>query len=216
MRLVAFGCSYTQGIGLNGLDYTYSRYYDSPIESVLKVKSASNDAWPHLLADKLDLECVNLGQGGNSSKFVFQMIREFEFQETDIVVIQWPQPERHVIWQGDIEGYNTLLQIAPGYGHAVHYYRHYYTTFDACYNTAVYIENTHTYLKDKCKALYSVSYNDTEQMIENETLQATFPILADVGKFFDANLSKDFCNDGHPGKTYHEEFANRMAEKIKS
>ena len=79
MRLVAFGCSYTQGIGLNGLDYTYSRYYDSPIESVLKVKSASNDAWPHLLADKLDLECVNLGQGGNSSKFVFQMIREFEF-----------------------------------------------------------------------------------------------------------------------------------------
>jgi len=216
MRLVAFGCSYTQGIGLNGLDYTYSRYYDSPIESVLKVKSASNDAWPHLLADKLDLECVNLGQGGNSSKFVFQMIREFDFQETDIVVIQWPQPERHVIWQGDIEGYNTLLQIAPGYGHAVHYYRHYYTTFDACYNTAVYIENTHTYLKDKCKALYSVSYNDTEQMIENETLQATFPILADVGKFFITKLGDDICADGHPGKTYHEEFANRMAEKIQS
>jgi len=216
MRLVAFGCSYTQGIGLNGLDYTYSRYYDSPIESVLKVKSASNDAWPHLLADKLDLECVNLGQGGNSSKFVFQMIREFEFQETDIVVIQWPQPERHVIWQGDIEGYNTLLQIAPGYGHAVHYYRHYYTTFDACYNTALYIENTHTYLKDKCKALYSVSYNDTEQMIENETLQATFPILADVGKFFITKLGDDICADGHPGKTYHEEFANRMAEKIQS
>ena len=216
MRLVAFGCSYTQGIGLNGLDYTYSRYYDSPIESVLKVKSASNDAWPHLLADKLDLECVNLGQGGNSSKFVFQMIREFEFQETDIVVIQWPQPERHVIWQGDIEGYNTLLQIAPGYGHAVQYYRHYYTTFDACYNTAVYIENTHTYLKDKCKALYSVSYNDTEQMIENETLQATFPILADVGKFFITKLGDDICADGHPGKTYHEEFANRMAEKIQS
>ena len=144
------------------------------------------------------------------------MIREFEFQETDIVVIQWPQPERHVIWQGDIEGYNTLLQIAPGYGHAVHYYRHYYTTFDACYNTAVYIENTHTYLKDKCKALYSVSYNDTEQMIENETLQATFPILADVGKFFITKLGDDICADGHPGKTYHEEFANRMAEKIQS
>mgnify|MGYP003685579447 FL=1 len=71
MRLVAFGCSYTQGIGLNGLDYTYSRYYDSPLESVLKVKSASKDAWPHLLADKLGVECVNLGQGGNSSKFVF-------------------------------------------------------------------------------------------------------------------------------------------------
>lgn len=216
MRLVAFGCSYTQGIGLNGLDYTYSRYYDSPIESVLKVKSASNDAWPHLLADKLDLECVNLGQGGNSSKFVFQMIREFDFQETDIVVIQWPQPERHVIWQGDIEGYNTLLQIAPGYGHAVHYYRHYYTTFDACYNTALYIENTHTYLKDKCKAVYSVSFNDPVEMVEDKTLKATFPILADVGKFFITKLGNDICADGHPGKTYHEEFANRMAEKIKS
>lgn len=215
MRLVAFGCSYTQGIGLNGLDYTYSRYYDSPLESVLKVESASKDAWPHLLADKLGIECINLGQGGNSSKFVFQMIREFDFQETDIVVIQWPQPERHVIWQDGMK-VDALMQIAPGYGHAVNYYRHYYTTFDSCYNTAVYIENTHTYLKDKCKALYSVSYNDPEEMVEDKTLKATFPILADVGKFFITKLGDDICADGHPGKTYHEEFANRMAEKIKS
>ena len=215
MRLVAFGCSYTQGIGLNGLDYTYSRYYDSPIESVLKVKSASNDAWPHLLADKLGVECVNLGQGGNSSKFVFQMIREFDFQETDIVVIQWPQPERHVIWQDGMK-VDALMQIAPGYGHAVQYYRHYYTTFDACYNTALYIENTHTYLKDKCKAVYSVSFNDPEDMVEDKTLKATFPILADVGKFFITKHGDDICADGHPAKTYHEEFANRMAEKIKS
>lgn len=215
MRLVAFGCSYTQGIGLNGLDYTYSRYYDSPLESVLKVKSASKDAWPHLLADKLGIECVNLGQGGNSSKFVFQMIREFDFQETDIVVIQWPQPERHVIWQDGMK-VDALMQIAPGYGHAVNYYRHYYTTFDSCYNTAVYIENTHTYLKDKCKALYSVSYNDPEEMVEDKTLKATFPILADVGKFFITKLGDDICADGHPGKTYHEDFANRMAEKIQS
>ena len=56
---------------------------------------------------------------------------------------------------------------------------------------AVYIENTHMYLKDKCKALYSVSYNDTKEMVENETLKATFPILADVGTFFVANLSRD-------------------------
>ena len=215
MRLVAFGCSYTQGIGLNGLDYTYSRYYDSPLESVLKVESASKDAWPHLLADKLGIECINLGQGGNSSKFVFQMIREFDFQETDIVVIQWPQPERHVIWQDGMK-VDALMQIAPGYGHAVNYYRHYYTTFDSCYNTAVYIENTHTYLKDKCKALYSVSYNDPEEMVEDKTLKATFPILADVGKFFITKLGDDICADGHPGKTYHEEFANRMVEKIKS
>jgi len=215
VRLVAFGCSYTQGIGLNGLDYTYSRYYDSPLESVLKVESASKDAWPHLLADKLGIECVNLGQGGNSSKFVFQMIIEFDFQETDIVVIQWPQPERHVIWQDGMK-VDALMQIAPGYGHAVNYYRHYYTTFDSCYNTAVYIENTHTYLKDKCKALYSVSYNDPEEMVEDKTLKATFPILADVGKFFITKLGDDICADGHPGKTYHEEFANRMAEKIKS
>jgi hypothetical protein len=215
VRLVAFGCSYTQGIGLNGLDYTYSRYYDSPLESVLKVESASKDAWPHLLADKLGIECINLGQGGNSSKFVFQMIREFDFQETDIVVIQWPQPERHVIWQDGMK-VDALMQIAPGYGHAVNYYRHYYTTFDSCYNTAVYIENTHTYLKDKCKALYSVSYNDPEEMVEDKTLKATFPILADVGKFFITKLGDDICADGHPGKTYHEEFANRMAEKIKS
>jgi hypothetical protein len=108
------------------------------------------------------------------------------------------------------------LQIEPLYGHAEQYYLQYYTTFDACYNTAFYIENTHTYLKDKCKAVYSVSFNDPEEMVEYKTLKATFPILADVGKFFITKLGDDICADGHPGKTYHEEFANRMAEEIKS
>ena len=57
MRLITFGCSYTQGIGLDGLDHSAHQYYTNPSEAVLKIKSASNDAWPHLLADKLNLEC---------------------------------------------------------------------------------------------------------------------------------------------------------------
>ena len=48
---------------------------------------------------------------------------------------------------------------------------------------AVYIESTHMYLKDNVRQLYSVSYNDTKEMVANETLKATFPILADVEIF---------------------------------
>jgi hypothetical protein len=218
-RLITFGCSYTQGIGLDGLGWRDHHYYNSPLESVLKIQSASKDAWPHLLADKLGLECINLGRGGSGPKYIFQMIREFEFQKTDIVVIQWPDPSRHVIWKellsekgivshgGDI----TVQNLRK-----LEFYKNWYTDFDAQYNNAVLIESTHTYLKDKCKNVYSVSSHC--EMYKNKTLTKTFPILSEVGRFFDQynhlqDLCNDLCKDGHPGKGRHVAFAEDM-EKI--
>ena len=40
-RLITFGCSYTQGIGLDGLDHWAHKNYHGTKESVLKIKSAS-------------------------------------------------------------------------------------------------------------------------------------------------------------------------------
>ena len=212
-RLITFGCSYTQGIGLDGLNHKAHLYYDSPRESVLKIQSASKDAWPHLLAVKRGLECINLGRGGSGPKYVFQMIREFKFQKTDIVVIQWPSPARYIIWKEDNESeIGSYLSVEPHHIGCNDFYRKYYTDFDAQYNNAVLIESTHTYLKDKCDQLYSVSAN--YEMYKNKILSNSFPILSEVGRFFDRyNNSEDTCNDGHPGKSYHVSFAEDM-EKI--
>ena len=212
-RLITFGCSFTQGIGLDGLNHKAHLYYDSPRESVLKIQSASKDAWPHLLAVKRGLECINLGRGGSGPKYVFQMIREVKFQKTDIVVIQWPSPARYIIWKEDNESeIGSYLSVEPHHIGCNDFYRKYYTDFDAQYNNAVLIESTHTYLKDKCDQLYSVSAN--YEMYKNKILSNSFPILSEVGRFFDRyNNPEDTCNDGHPGKSYHVSFAEDM-EKI--
>lgn len=235
MRLITFGDSYTQGIGLDGLDHWAHNNYSGTVKSMLNIKSASPDAWPHLLADHLGRECVNLGRGGSSTKYVFQMIKEFDFEETDLVVIQWPGGPRNVIWKdcedGDSE-YIPLCEIAPYYKEAENYYKNYYTEFDSNYNTAIYIECIHAYLKDKGVQVYHISDNmswnpdivsdegSALNAIEKELLTKTFPILKEVGQFFANPLFQgffaDMCNDGHHGPSYHIGFAKYMAERIQT
>ena len=232
-RLITFGCSYTQGIGLDGLDHRAHKYYDSPLESVLRIQSASKDAWPHLLANHLGLECINLGRGGSSPKYIFQMIREFEFQKTDIVVVQWPDPSRHVIW-GAVSGWSDTdftidmeLLVSHTSPESFAFYKNYHTEFNSLYDNAVLIESTHAYLKDKCDQVHSVSDNiatdlaTTQKMTDwfrNQSLKIllkTFPILSEVKKFFNGYNLDDHCNDLHPGKSYHVAFADAMTEQIK-
>lgn len=226
-RLITFGCSYTQGIGLDGLDHWAHKGYHGTKEAILNIKSASPDAWPHLLADHLGRECVNLGRGGSSTKYVFQMIKEFDFEETDLVVIQWPASHRQVIWKDSEEGvadYIPLCEIAPYYKEAENYYKNYYTEFDANYNTAIYIECIHAYLKDKGVQVYHLCDNLTwdPDIISTERylLTKTFPILKEVGHFFNNPLFHgffaDMCNDGHHGPSYHIGFAKYMAERIQT
>ena len=232
-RLITFGCSYTQGIGLDGLDFHAHKYYDSPLESVLKIQSASPDAWPHLLANHLGLECINLGRGSSSPKYIFQMIREFEFQKTDIVVVQWPDPSRHVIW-GAVSGWSDTdltidmeLIVSHDSPYSAVFYEKYYTEFNSLYDNAVLIESTHAYLKDKCDQVHSVSDNIATDLatsqnmtdwFRNQSLKIllkTFPILSEVKKFFNGYNFDDHCNDQHPGKSYHVAFADAMTEQIK-
>ena len=185
-RLITFGCSYTQGIGLDGLNHKAHLYYDSPRESVLKIQSASKDAWPHLLAVKRGLECINLGRGGSGPKYVFQMIREFKFQKTDIVVIQWPSPARYIIWKEDNESeIGSYLSVEPGHTSCNDFYRKYYTEFNSLYDNAVLIESTHAYLKDKCDQVHStmrcikIKYYLTPflfyQKLEDSLIDTTIP-----------------------------------------
>ena len=88
----------------------------------------------------------------------------------------------------------------------------YYTEFNSLYDNAVLIESTHAYLKDKCDQVHSVS--DNMDYDPNKTLTKTFPILSEVGRFFDQYNFDDRCNDGHHGKSYHVAFAEDMAKII--
>ena len=104
------------------------------------------------------------------------------------------------------------MSVEPWHSRCNDFYRKYYTDFDALYENAVLIENTYTYLKDKCAKVYSVS--DNMDYDPNKTLTKTFPILSEVGRFFDQYNFDDRCNDGHHGKSYHVAFAEDMAKII--
>lgn len=99
-RLVTFGCSCTYGHALpdctaligDGPGPKFSRY-----------------AWPSLLADKCQLELSNMSSPGNSNQRILLDIYNFEFKETDHVIVLWTYPDRDYIILNDGTGVNILL-----------------------------------------------------------------------------------------------------------
>lgn len=84
-KLYAFGCSYTYG------DET-DMYYRDPLKP-------SADAWPQLLADKMELDCINLGVSGASNDLIFKNTLEKinEIENNDLVIVMMTFPDRKLI-----------------------------------------------------------------------------------------------------------------------
>jgi hypothetical protein len=80
-KLIAIGCSFTEhylsSITTPDFDYNFPR-------------------WPQHLADKLDMECVNLGQCGSGNKQILSKIINTVLTEKNIgiVVVMWSQFQR--------------------------------------------------------------------------------------------------------------------------
>lgn len=83
-RLIAFGCSAITGMCLPDV--------------YPKNERISAYAWPNTLAQRMGIECVNLGIPGNSCINMLRQILNFEFKENDIVIIVWPSFTREDIY----------------------------------------------------------------------------------------------------------------------
>jgi hypothetical protein len=83
--LYTFGCSYTYG------DETSQYYIDS--------SKPSSTAWPSLLADRLNLDCVNLGVSGSSNDFILKtvLLNLDRISKNDTVVVMMTFPDRKLI-----------------------------------------------------------------------------------------------------------------------
>lgn len=80
-RLITFGCSNTYGQGLSDC------YND--------ITSPSKLAWPQLLADKLDYECINLSIPSASNVLILHSISNFNFKKSDLIIVLWSYPNRY-------------------------------------------------------------------------------------------------------------------------
>lgn len=112
MKLYAFGCSLTYGEHLDDV-YPENKY-------------PSKFAWPQILSNNLDIECVNMASPGASNKEILHTILQTDLNQEDIAVACWTLPDRfcvikdpnyeigvgksrEAIWAG------KLLQIGPWY-----------------------------------------------------------------------------------------------------
>ena len=96
-KLIALGCSYTEhylhSMHAMGVDHSFTR-------------------WPQLLADKLDMECVNLGRSGMGNEYIVAKLMDAVLQKNiGLVVIMWSE------WQ------RMDFQIKPDRWHPLHPHR---------------------------------------------------------------------------------------------
>jgi hypothetical protein len=78
-RLITFGCSFTYGQGL---------------PDCLNFKSPSKMGWPSMLAEKLNKEIINISSPGASNLEILYNILNFNFHQSDTVVVMWTRPLR--------------------------------------------------------------------------------------------------------------------------
>lgn len=102
-RLVAFGCSHTYGHGLSDCNI--------PLINGPGPKP-SKFAWPELVGQELNLEVVNMGKSGASNLEILSRILDFEFLETDLVIVQWTHTIRDLLFSAS----SADQQIGPNLG----------------------------------------------------------------------------------------------------
>ena len=94
MKLIAIGCSYTE-------------HYEDSMHTETKLDFPR---WPKLLADKLDMECVNLGKSGMGHEYMISQLLEtlMRVNEIGLVVIMWSEWQRM-----DFEHENGWVTLHP-------------------------------------------------------------------------------------------------------
>lgn len=115
MRIIAFGCSYTYGHGLP----------DCLDDKITQGPTHSNLAYPSILAEKLNCECINLGKSGNSNKEIWHDVINFDFQKDDITVIAWTYFSRFCIIKDD-----SIRRINPWLDDSKAFYMNYSNRHD--------------------------------------------------------------------------------------
>jgi len=102
-NLFTFGCSYTEGFA-EELSDTYKKYKTH--------RGGFPKSWPELLSEKLQYELTNYGEGASGNQQIFNTFCKKcrEFNEGDIVIIEWSFPERYRIAKDD----NSWIKLGPG------------------------------------------------------------------------------------------------------
>ena len=124
-RLVTFGCSNTQGQG---------------------VENPKQEVWGAVLARHLGREFINKGKQGASNKAIAHSIEQFHFLPNDLVIISWSFVHRYSIIHDpkDFDGNEFITDILPSPAledeTSVAYFRLFHNDYDSEFNSKVFVD----------------------------------------------------------------------------
>jgi hypothetical protein len=190
MRIIAFGCSYTYGHGLN----------DCLDDNGQPGPTASKLAFPSIVAKKLDFECVNLGKSGNSNKEIWNDVLNFKFQKNDIAIITWTYYGRFCIIKSD-----SIRRINPWKDEEKLYYMNYSNRHDMILDFHCRSNHVNLYLN----SIGIQNYNFVIEEPENNVPKWNRSVI--LGLFKKIDQADDDC---HPGILSHTEFSEEIYKII--
>jgi len=186
-RLIAFGCSYTRG---TGLDDVWNFEKNSSI-----FPTPSKHAWPQLLADELNVECINLGKGGLSNKAIWHDFVNFNFQDNDIIFVHWTFLDRYHFYENKNKGY--IIDHKGQHTRDKVFFKHL---------NDLYLRMNHV------NSLQKV-HNLLVDPIENVDWNTVTPLDVYLN---DYKIKYPRANDNsHPGMLAHKEFSKQLLQNLK-
>jgi hypothetical protein len=207
-KLITFGCSNTYGESLSDI-------WDYKKNIPIRHTGPSKYAWPQLLANKLNLECVNLGNPGASNKEIWYTILHQEYIKNDIVIILWTYLNRFCFLSENMDRIKLLLPAEPNAvgmrwpTYSKIYYKYFYNEYDLLIDFYLRANHVQSYLQNKVKLV--------KHYIQGVDEYEPKPIWNNV-EFFDEwkHIDNDpRAEDGtHPGIEKHKTFSEVIYNEI--
>jgi hypothetical protein len=197
-------------------------------ENNVSINKPSKFAWPQLLADQLNLECVNLAVNGSSNKEISHtIINTPEITSNDVVIVQWTNINRWCVIQDDL----SVKQIVPNKdtGETKIYYSNLHTTSDSLFDIEMRRSWADLYFKNLGVTIYHI--RSRSELADIMTLRgrvyrtvAESSILHLQSNVEDIQQSlKTSANDagiifkkGHPCKNAHQLHSSQLFQQIRN
>lgn len=204
-RLLAFGCSFTYGTALPDC-YTPStgKHGSYP----------SKQAWPFLLAEKLNLKCRNMAVPGNSNKTILYTILNTDFRSTDTVVIMWTFFSRHsMVVNNKCKEYSIWRENDPD---SMLYYSRFYSEENAVFDSYEHINFADKYLKSRVatvvhtRALCNVR-EDLHHLNVQPPAWSDVTVALAMDEYYQYPKALD---NTHPGPLAHAKFAEKLHQHM--
>ena len=193
MRLITFGCSLTVGYGLDDVG--------------VNPKACSKFSWPSNLAKLFDCELDNNGLSGASNKEIHWNVLNYNFKQSDVVVILWSHKDRWCVINEKVQQVNAWSNDRE----SKMFFKFLHCDEDMSIDLHTRIQSVNMLLSKKniqsFHAYADINYRKNYNWFDVKTLNV------DMGRIRRNYPKAKF--DHHPGIEAHDVFAREVYSEIK-